>query len=169
MNLGQEWSHDPAEPLDGEEQMLVDYFDARSGLMFTDVDVTAPAPESRPRELDLLRIPDPPVSRSKESIYLYGTGNQSFLQTLVENHTVELVEIAPWGFDALGQLLGKAEIFRQEWRPENIQLRLLLNSSGPNPYSPERDPDPAAEAVFEKYGVNLFHRYHGFIDWDDSK
>lgn len=167
MNLGQEWSHDPAEPLDSEEQMLVDYFDAKSGLMFTDVDVAEPVPESRPREVDLLRIPDPPDSHS--GLYRYSAENHSTVREVAENQTVELNEIAPWGFDALGQILGKAEILRQEWNPQNIQLRLLINNSGPNPYSPERDPDPAAEAVFEKYGVNLFHKYHGFIDWDDFK
>jgi hypothetical protein len=167
MNLGQEWSHDPAEPLDSEEQMLVDYFDAKSGLMFTDVDVAEPVPESRPQEVDLLRIPDPPDSRS--GLYRYSAENHSTVREVAEDHTVELNEIAPWGFDALGQILGKAEILRQEWNPQNIQLRLLINNSGPNPYSPERDPDPAAEAVFEKYGINLFHKYHGFIDWDDSK
>ena len=145
------------------------HFDAKSGPMFTDVDVTEPAPESRSRELDLLYLTDSSISRSKYGIYLYGTGNQSTLQTLVEDHTVELIEIGPWGFNALGQLLGRAEIFRREWQPKNIQMRLLINDRGLNPYSPERNPDPAAEAVFAKYDVNLFHGYHGFINWDDSR
>lgn len=166
MNFGQEWSHDPSVPLDSEEQLLVDYFDARSGLMFTDVDVAAPISESRPREVDLLRIPDPPVSRP--SLYRYSTENHSTVAEVVEDQTVELIEIGPWGFEALGQILGKAEILRQEWNPQTIQLRLVINNSGPNSYSPEQDADSAAEAVFETYGVNLFHRFHGFIDWNDS-
>jgi hypothetical protein len=59
-----------------------------------------------------------------------------------------------WGFYALGQIIGKAEIINKYWPPKEVQKTLITSKL--TKFHPEINPDPPTEEVFKKYNVSIF-------------
>lgn len=147
MSLGEPWTPGEKGQRSNEDDLLAAYFDQRDGLLFTEVNVAYIGNGGVQRRIDAIRVPNPP--RGDAGAYNYGSKNRRTIWNLIENHTVELIEVHGWSFHLFGQLLGKADIVRNEFDPHDVRLTAI-------PTNREADfSDPPTEAVFEKHGIDV--------------
>lgn len=130
-----------------EARKLKQYFDEKRGLIFTQFNTTQGV-EGKLRSLDAIRFPN-----QEKEIYK-AKGNYENIAQLIEEQTVELIEVHKWGFYRFGQLIGKSEIVKKYWNPKRIKKVLITLS--PTTFQPEKNPDPPTEEVFEKFGITVF-------------
>lgn len=147
MSLGEPWTPGSKGYRSNEDDLLAKYFERKDGLLFTEVNVAYLGNGGVQRRIDAIRVPNPP--RGDSGAYNYGSRNRRTIWNLIENHTVELIEVHRWGFGLFGQLLGKAGIVRNELDPHNPRLTAIPTNRKPG-FS-----DPPTEAVFGKYDINV--------------
>jgi hypothetical protein len=146
------WS--PGDVSEREDDHLVRYHERRGGLLFSEVNVAHPVPGSRQRRLDGVLFPDPPEGLDGDA-YHYTPSNRAGIRDLLRDRTAELIEVHAWGFYGFGQLVGKAAIVENEWNPEAVQKVFIPDNDGRSPYYPDENPDPATEAVFDQFDVDV--------------
>jgi hypothetical protein len=130
-----------------ESEKLFQYYQEKGGLVFREFNTTQGI-EGKPRSIDAIRFPELEIGIHT------ARGNYNEIRPLIENHTVELIEVHKWGFYGFGQLIGKKEIVKKYWNPK--EMKMVLITANLTNFHPETKPDPPTEEVFKKYGISIY-------------
>lgn len=144
----------PGDVSEREDKQLAEYHEHRGGLLFTEVNVAYPVSGSRQRRLDGVLFPNPPDGHDGGA-YHYTPANRPEIRELMQHCVSELIEVHSWGFYGFGQLVGKAAIIENEWKPADVRKVFIPDNDGRSPYYPDETSDPATEAVFDEFDVDV--------------
>lgn len=133
-------------PSPRESERLWQYYQANGGLFFREFNTTKYL-EGRTRSIDAIRFPN------LESGFYKAQGNYLQIKEIIQEQPVEVIEVHKWGFYALGQLIGKAEILEKYWSPKDVSKVLIMSNL--TSFHPASKPDPPTEEIFKKHNISI--------------
>jgi len=145
------WTPGEAQGSTRENKLIKKYYEKKGGLVVTEVNVTDGIKDSRQRRLDAVRFPG-----EKDRIIEYSDIGREKVSDLFESEEAELIEVHNWGFYVFGQLVGKEEVLKENWRLKETRKVLLVdNGASGGSYKSQFSRDEATHEIFDKYNIEV--------------